>query len=301
MNREPSSLILARQTLLTALGLAGSGRQRYAAAMTLFNAGVMDEQALEIYRICSPLDYEDPAPLLAAAGLAAPTHTDESDLGRGLRLKTLLAECDRYLASLSGPGIAEVRAGLAPSLAAKAAPLPRPTGGANTVVADHLGAALIALEATHPELAQAIANSAADLEWITYGEYPPDEIGADFLTGHAYAEMVGPEGTLFAEDYDLGLFLIAPDVLYRDHHHPAPELYAPLTGPHGWRFGPNDPLRIKPAHDPVWNPPNAPHMTKVGPVPFLCIFGWTKDVRLPAHVIAADDWPSLERLRIGAA
>lgn len=298
MNREPASLILARQTLLAALGLAGSGRQRYAAAMTLFNAGKMDDQALEIYRICSPLDHEDPAPLLAAAGLAAPAQTDESDLGRGLRLKTLLAECDRYLASLSGPGIAEVRAGLAPSLAARAEPLPRPSGGANVVLADHLGAALTALEATHPELAQAIANTAADLEWITYGEYPPDEIGADFLTGHAYAEMVGPEGPLFAEDYDLGIFLIAPDVLYRDHHHPAPELYAPLTGPHGWRFCKNDPLRIKPAHVPVWNPPNAPHMTKVGPLPFLCIFGWTKDVQLPAKVLPAGDWPELEKLRI---
>ena len=48
------------------LGLPGSGRQRYAAAMTLFQAGEISEAALEVYRICSPLDRQDPVPLLAA-------------------------------------------------------------------------------------------------------------------------------------------------------------------------------------------------------------------------------------------
>lgn len=48
------------------LGLPGSGRQRYAAAMTLYQAGEISEAALEVYRICSPLDGQDPVPLLAA-------------------------------------------------------------------------------------------------------------------------------------------------------------------------------------------------------------------------------------------
>jgi len=47
------------------LGLPGSGRQRYAAAMTLYQAGQLSEAALEVYRICSPLDAQDPVPLLA--------------------------------------------------------------------------------------------------------------------------------------------------------------------------------------------------------------------------------------------
>ena len=62
----------------------------------------------------------------------------------------------------------------------------------------------------------------------------------------------------------------------------APELYAPLTGPHGWRFAPGRPLIVKPAGEPVWNPPLQPHLTKVGPHPFLCLFAWTRDVSLPA-------------------
>jgi len=300
MTQTTVGLIRARQAIALPLGLEGSGKQRYAAAMTLFQAGEIDAQTLEIYRICSPLDHEDPAPLLTAAGRPLPSDASDTDTARGLRLKALIQACDQYLSTLPGPGVAEVRAGLGPALAANPEKLPR-QNSVNAVVAAHLGTALAALEATHPELAAAIAASAGDLEWITYGEYPPDEIGVDFLTGHAYTEMVGPEAPIFAEDYDLGLFLIGPDILYRDHNHPAPELYAPVTGPHVWRFGPDDPLRIKPAHDPVWNPPNAPHMTKVGPLPFLCIFGWTKDVRLPAKVLPASDWPELEKLRIELA
>jgi hypothetical protein len=88
-------------------------------------------------------------------------------------------------------------------------------------------------------------------------------------------------------------------VLYRDHCHKAPELYVPLTGPHGWRFGPGMPLIVKPAHHPVWNDPYAPHLTKVGAVPLLCLFGWTRDVAEVARVIPAPDWAELEALRLG--
>jgi hypothetical protein len=52
----------------TPLGAPGSGRQRYAAAMALYQSGKICPQALEIYRICSPLDHQDPSALLSAAG-----------------------------------------------------------------------------------------------------------------------------------------------------------------------------------------------------------------------------------------
>ena len=96
----------------------------------------------------------------------------------------------------------------------------------------------------------------------------------------------------------LASFSSPPHVLYRDHHHAAPELYVPLTGPHGWRFGPGRPLVVKPALLPVWNPPQRPHLTKVGPTPFLALYGWTRDVQAAASVIPATDWPALEALRL---
>lgn len=41
-----------------------SGRRRYAAAMTLYSHGLLDAETLEIYRICSRLDQEDPLSLM---------------------------------------------------------------------------------------------------------------------------------------------------------------------------------------------------------------------------------------------
>jgi hypothetical protein len=206
----------------------------------------------------------------------------------------LIDEADRYIATLPGRGVAEVRAGLNQWRGGDV----RVTPQANAVVSQHLATALAPLRNTHLALAQAIEGAATHLKWITYDGYPLDEIGTDFAKGHAYASLIGEAGNIKARDYDLGIFLIAPHVLYRDHHHAAPELYAPLTGPHGWRFGPQTPLIIKPAHHPVWNDAHRPHMTKVGPTPFLALFGWIRDVAQVAQVIPAPDWPALEALRL---
>jgi hypothetical protein len=210
-------------------------------------------------------------------------------------IRTLVAEADRYLATLPGPGVAEVRAGID---AARAGAVNLRPGRSHPVVDRHLGPALAVLAATHPALAAAIAGAAPLLAWRPYDGYPPEAIGAGFAGGHAYATIMGAGAPLETGDFDLGLFVIAPHVLYRDHCHKAPELYAPLTGPHGWRFGPATPLVVKAAHQPVWNEPFAPHLTKVGPVPFLAIFGWTRDVAALAEVIPAHDWPALEALRL---
>ncbi len=272
------------------LGAKGSGRARYAAAMDMYQQGLISPAALEVYRIASARDGQDPAPMLAEIGMkpiVTPAYAAD-------HIARLIDEADRYIATLPGRGVAEVRAGLNQARAG----LVQVTPQTNTVVDQHLDAALAPLRATHLALAQAIEAAAPHLTWITYDRYPPDEIGADFAQGHAYASLIGEAGNLVARDYDLGIFLIAPHVLYRDHHHAAPELYAPLTGPHGWRFGPHTPLIIKPAHHPVWNDAHRPHMTKVGPTPFLALFGWTCDVTQAAEVIPAFDWPALEALRL---
>jgi hypothetical protein len=212
-------------------------------------------------------------------------------------LRTLLEEADRYIATLPGPGIAEVRAGIA---GARSGPINlRQDSRPHPVVAAHLPACLALVSGTHPELATAIGAASPHLHWRTYDGYDPALIGQGFLRGNAYAMLVGQrDAPITADDFDLGLFLVAPRVLYRDHHHSAPELYAPLTGPHGWRFAPGAPLTLKPAHVPVWNDADQPHATKVGAVPFLCLYGWTRDTQSPAHVIPADDWAELEAMHL---
>lgn len=275
------------------LGARGSGRARYGHAMRLWTEGVLSPAQLEAYRVAAADDHRPPEEVLLDRRLPIPA--DAAPSPEAL-IRALLDEADRYLAALPGPGVTEVRVLLSRW---RNGPVTLPAMKPNAVVDAHLPPALEALAADRPALAGAIAAAAPHLDWITYDGYPPDEIGAAFARGHAYCSLIGEEAAIPAQDFDLGLFLIAPHVLYRDHAHAAPELYAPLTGPHGWRFGAGRPLVVKPAHRPVWNPPFRPHLTKVGPVPFLCLFGWTKDSMAPAHVIPAADWPELEALRLG--
>lgn len=272
------------------LGMPGSGRVRYGAAMALYREGRLGEAELEVYREAAAFDGRDPAAILAERGLR-PVPPPAADA----ILRTLFDEACAYVNGLRHPGQADVRAGLAAVHRTPRLPDARP----NPVVDRWLAPALATVDTARQPLARAIAAAAPQLAWITYDGYPRDRIGEAFATGHAYASILGEDAPFAATDFDMGLFLIAPHVLYRDHCHAAPELYAPLTGPHGWRFGPGTALQVLPAHQPVWNPTLQPHMTKVGAVPFLCLFVWTRDVDQTAMVIPADDWPELEALRLG--
>ncbi len=276
--------------LHTPLGEPGSGRVRYGAAMALYRDGQLSAEALEIYRVASAHDRMDPLAILTERSWPLP-----QALVTPSPVMSLYTVSRDYLLSLSHPGAEEVRAGYP----VDPGPERRMSSRPNATVDRWLGPALEILAETHPGLAAAIDAARDHLEWITYDAYPLDLIGEHFAMGHAFASIIGTDSPFPALDFDSGLFLIAPGTLYRDHRHPAPELYAPLTGPHGWRFGPDRPIHVKPAHDPVWNPPNLPHLTKVGTVPFLSLYAWTKNVDDPAEVIPANDWARLEEVELG--
>jgi len=53
----------------TPLGEHWSGRTRYAAAMYFHKKGEMSAETLEVYRICSRLDSEDPLPIICDRGI----------------------------------------------------------------------------------------------------------------------------------------------------------------------------------------------------------------------------------------
>jgi Dimethlysulfonioproprionate lyase len=272
------------------IGQPGSGRVRYGAAMELWRAGRISAEVLEVYRVTSAHDGRDPVSVLRERGLPLP------EVGQMQSpLEQLYTVAREYLLALDHPGAEEVRAGLPLDPGPEQAV---PSQG-NAVVARWLAPALESVAMEQPMLARVIAEAAGQLNWITYDGYPLDLIGEGFARNHAYASIMGEDAPFLAQDFDMGLFLIAPGVLYRDRAHPAPELYAPLTGPHSWRSGVGRPLIVKPAHEPVWNPPRMPHLTRVGSAPFLCFFVWTRDVNEVAVVLPADDWAALEDAKIG--
>ncbi|MBX9456270.1 MAG: dimethylsulfoniopropionate lyase [Rhizobium sp.] len=211
---------------------------------------------------------------------------------RETAIRTLISEIDAYLARYAGPGIAEVRAGIArwrggPMREVPAQRIPQTR---------HIDAALDWMEVNGDRrLAHAIRDAMPYLAWIAYDPYPRDLIGATYAENHCMASLIGQGGQIRGVDFDLGLFGFGPDILYRDHRHAAPELYAPLTGPHGWRFQSGASLDWRSSFQPVWNEPWAHHAFKSGPTPYFCVFGWTKDVNVPAEMIFEPDWATIEQ------
>ncbi len=204
----------------------------------------------------------------------------------------LLTAIDRYLENLGRQhaGVQKTRARLAEMMivgdadAMSEAAAPR-CGHLDTAMA-------LACQQGAGDLMEALA--ACDLPWRSYDAYPAAEIGRHFPARHAFASLAWLFEGGWSNDFDLGFFLIAPNTLYRDHHHQASELYVPLTGPTKWRFGINRPWISRQAHDPVWNMPDMVHATLVEEVPFLCLYAWTENIDWPAIVDRADDWGEIE-------
>ena len=62
------------------IGVPGSGAVRYAAAMSLYVHGVMPLGMLEIYRLCSKFDREDPIAIARYENVAIPPVSLSMDL-----------------------------------------------------------------------------------------------------------------------------------------------------------------------------------------------------------------------------
>ena len=120
----------------------------------------------------------------------------------------------------------------------------------------------------------------SELKWnIDNGSFykKNEEIGDDYLNGNMNSELIGPKNGLFrSDDFRLGLFLLEPDIFYKDHMHEAPELYVNLTNKIFWRFNFSNWIEKK-SGDIIFNKPFEVHAMKVNEIPFLSIWCWPKN------------------------
>lgn len=209
------------------LGLKGSGRGRYAAAMALYQAGEISAEVLEVYRIASARDHQDPAPLLAERGLrlpfARPTAAERFD--------HLIAETDLWLAFLARqpralPGLAELRAALNRH---RLGPLDlRPQG--HPLPLGLLGRALAGRGPGAEALSAAIGAAARDLAWRPC----PAQTGAEAV----WAGLIGAEAPRACRRLELGLLLVAPHQELRAPPLAGPGLCLALNAARDTRRGP---------------------------------------------------------------
>ncbi len=134
-----------------------------------------------------------------------------------------------------------------------------------------------------PDLAAAIAAIDDDLQWRQSSGYSDALLGEGFVANYGWTEIIGPRGFFPGDDFLLGLLMLGPDRHYRDHYHPAPELYWPLTSGSHWSIG-RQPFVEKLQGITIWHPPMIMHATKTRETPLLAVWSWTSDTMTPAKL-----------------
>ena len=148
------------------------------------------------------------------------------------------------------------------------------------------------------EIARCLKAAKDDLIWREDNAqfYPPGaELGKGYTKCNLHTLLIGPDACGYHHpDFNLGIFMLGPRTLYRDHNHDAPELYLNLSEKSGWRFGTRD-WQDYPAGSLIWNAAGDPHATRVYDQPFISVFVWLENVNSPCNVIHFDDWAEIEQ------
>ena len=147
-------------------------------------------------------------------------------------------------------------------------------------------------------LKAALVAAKGHLHWkVDDGGYYADgaDVGEGYKMGNMHTLLIGPENApVLSDQYLLGLFLLAPYTLYRDHKHCAPELYVTLTGPTAWRVELGEWEEHQAGHR-LFNPSNVAHATRIDETPFLALFAWELGASPSVcSVVNADDWGEIE-------
>lgn len=147
------------------------------------------------------------------------------------------------------------------------------------------------------DIASSLKAARHDLAWREdNAEYyaPGADLGDGYKNCNLHSLLIGPDACGFeAQDFCMGLFMLGPQTLYRDHAHDAPELYVNLSPRSGWRLASID-WRDYNAGSIIWNGPGDPHATRTYDRPFLSIFVWVENIDSICQIVPFPDWEEIE-------
>ncbi len=134
---------------------------------------------------------------------------------------------------------------------------------------------------------RALLAAAPTLAWRR--TYTVAEVGAAFLDGYGWSELVGLSGPVPAQRLACGVLLLAPGVTYPPHHHEADEIYVPLSGTAEWRQG-AQPWELRAPGSVIHHAPNQSHAMRTGATPLLALYLWhSDDLAQKSHLDTAAD------------
>jgi hypothetical protein len=206
----------------------------------------------------------------------------DSDLSLFASVRQLIAVIARHLSRSAEPCVSDVLRRLTEQPLSEAdfvAPEPRRLAVLRHYP-DCVGEAML----LDTSLAAQLAAIEEHLNWLQTSAYTDAVLGEGFTANYGWAEVIGPRGFFKGDDFLLGLLMLGPNRHYRDHFHPAPELYVPLTSGSLWRRAPGRFVE-KPPGAAIWHEPNQIHATKTGDRPLLALWVWTRDTATPARLI----------------
>jgi hypothetical protein len=196
-------------------------------------------------------------------------------------VRWLIGAIAQGLEKRGGEGTARVVERLAhqdTSVAQFRGPAPR-----RQAVCGHLAQCIAETMLIDANLAAALAAVEDRLNWCQSASYSDAVLGEGFMANYGWCEIVGSTGFFPGDDFRLGLLLLGPHRHYKDHYHPAPELYWPLTGPSDWKRGAGG-FETKAAGETIWHKPFVMHATRTLDTPLLAVWCWTEDTATPAKL-----------------
>jgi hypothetical protein len=147
-------------------------------------------------------------------------------------------------------------------------------------------------------IAECLRAAKEDLQWQEDNAQfyaPGADLGEGYKQCNLHTLLIGPDACGYHHpDFSLGIFMLGPRTLYRDHNHDAPELYLNLSEQSGWRLE-SATWQDYPAGSFIWNPAGQVHATKVYSEPFISVFAWLEKIHSPCRVIHSNDWEQIEQ------
>lgn len=137
------------------------------------------------------------------------------------------------------------------------------------------------------DLAAGLAGLGHTAPWTQTASYVHDPPSETFLDHYAHATLAGqPDGADGAQrgigGVSLGLVLLGPRAQYPLHHHPADEMYLPVTEA-TWAHGAGASYETVAAGALVHHEPWQAHGMRTAGRPLLAIYFWSGDVRTPSR------------------
>lgn len=121
----------------------------------------------------------------------------------------------------------------------------------------------------------------------SYLAAPPS---SSFADNYGYAVICGPQNgppTLLTDsEIAFGLMFLGPRTHYPLHHHPADEIYYPLTGPSFWQAGVS-PWVQRQAGEIIHHPSWLPHATLSADRPLVLLYVWEGDLHTDSAFLPA--------------